>query len=240
MGKNRLEAGKGRRQGVVKKQQRQRSLTLFYVGLGAIAVLGAGALYWKTTGDEERPSMATGSPAAAQGYLYGNPNAPVQISEFADFECPSCGHFATITEPDVRTRILDAGLANLRFYDFPLPQHKNSIPASNAAACAADQGKFWEMHDRIFLGQPEWSTGATGNPKSIFSRYARDLGLNMDQWEKCYDERPHNGRILGNRAEGERLGVHSTPSFLFGQKIVQGSQTYDRFKALVDSATKSR
>ncbi|MFN2397566.1 MAG: DsbA family protein [Gemmatimonadaceae bacterium] len=236
MGKNRVDAGSGRRAGVVRKQQRKKSLTPFYVALGVVGAIGAGLLIWKTGQDNGETVMAEGSPSQAQGYLYGDPNAPVQIAEFADFECPACGQFATITEPDVRKRIVDAGLANIRFYDFPLPMHRNSMAASTAAACAADQNKFWEMHDRLFLGQPDWSTQSSSNPKSIFRNYARELALNVDTWESCYDGRKHDARILGNLAEGKRLGVNSTPTFMFGRKIVRGALPYDEFKAEVDSA----
>ena len=126
----------------------------------------------------------------------------MQILEFADFECPGCGNFATVTEPDVRKRIIEAGLANFTFYDFPLPMHKNSQAAHNAAACAADQNKFWEMHDRLFGTQDQWNTQATDNPKPFFEKYASDIGLDTKAWESCFDDRKHQGRILANMNYG--------------------------------------
>jgi protein-disulfide isomerase len=217
--------------------------TGFYYILGAIALVGASILVYSMT---RKPNAAVGTQAianagpigTAEGYLIGKPDAPVKIVEFADFECPGCGQFATVTEPDVRKRIIDAGLANLTYYDFPLPQHKNSQAASNAAACAADQGKFWEMHDAIFGSQDQWNTEATDNPKPFFQRYAERLGINPVAWEACYDARKHQGRIMANAAEGERRKVNSTPTFFIGDKMYPGALPYDALKAIVDSASK--
>jgi protein-disulfide isomerase len=133
---------------------------------------------------------------------------------------------------------VNTGLASYRFFDFPLPMHKNTMAASNAAACAADQGKFWEMHDALFRNQPEWNTEATSEPKIIFLGYVKTLGLNTDVWEKCFDEQLHQSRILANQAEGNRRRVQSTPTFVIGKRMIPGALSYDQFKAYVDSATK--
>jgi protein-disulfide isomerase len=216
--------------------------TGFYYILGAIAVAGASILGYTMLRKPSAPAGAeiTYDPATsgpAQGYLLGNPDAPVKIEEFADFECPGCAQFATVTEPDVRKRIVETGLASFTFYDFPLPQHRNSLAAHNAAACANDQGRFWQMHDRIFLGQDQWNTQAASNPKPFFEKYAADVGLNVQVWETCYDQRRHQGRILANAAEGERRNIRSTPTFIIGNKAYPGAVPYDFIKAVVDSAT---
>ena len=215
--------------------------TGFYYILGAIAVVGASILAWTVL---RKPAVPVATEAvegaapdgAARGYTLGNPDAPVKIIEFADFECPGCAQFATVTEPDVRTRIVEAGLASFTFYDFPLSQHKNSPAAHNAAACADDQGRFWQMHDRIFMGQDQWNTQAASNPKPFFEQYAKDVGLNVSVWETCYDQRKHQGRIMANLAEGERRRVGSTPTFIIGDKMYPGAVPYDFLKAIVDSA----
>lgn len=238
MAKNKMGKGRGRRANVV-KQQRTQSTKQFYLALLGIAVVGA-ALIWRTAGGGNSRIVATdveATPAQAEGYLMGNPNAPVQIMEFADFECPACGTFATITEPDVRERIVQTGLASYRFFDFPLVEvHKNTLAASNAAACASDQGKFWEMHDRLYFKQPEWSTAATNNPKKFFERYAGSLGLDVAEWSKCYDSQRHVQRIMSNRAEGVRRNIRQTPTFVIGTKMIPGALNYDMIKAYVDTA----
>jgi protein-disulfide isomerase len=234
-----VDGGRGRRSGVVNKQ-RGNSPQRFYWVLGLVVVVGALFIVRAARAPRARANVTTApiTPAQAEGYLMGNPNAPVQIMEFADFECPACGNFAVITEPDVRNRIVNTGLASYRFFDFPLPMHPNTMAASNAAACAADQGKFWEMHDELFRNQPEWNGEATHDPKKIFLGYVKSLGMNTDTWEKCFDAQTHQSRILANQAEGNRRKVQSTPTFVIGSRVIPGAMSYDVFKAYVDSAAK--
>ena len=235
-----MAANNNRKKNVVRSASSRP--TGFYVVLGLVAVVGASILGYTLmrkpavpVGTELKYDPATSGPS--QGYTIGKADAPVKIEEFADFECPGCGNFATVTEPDVRKRIIEPGLASLTFYDFPLPQHKNSQAAHNAAACAADQNKFWEMHDQIFGSQDQWNTEATDNPKPFFQKYAADLGLDTKAWETCYDARKHQGRILANMNEGEKRQVGQTPTFIIAGKLYPGSIPYDALKAIVDSAT---
>jgi protein-disulfide isomerase len=215
-----------------------------YVILIAVAVVGASLLAYAATRkptsqpvtEPAKIDIATAGPP--QGYVMGKADAPVKILEFADFECPACGRFATITEPDVRTRILDTGLANITFFDFPLPQHHNSQPASNAAACADAQGKFWPMHDQIFGGQDQWNTEAADNPKPFFMKYAAAIGLDQSKFESCYDSRAYQKRIEANFAEGQRRQVNSTPTFFIGDTRYSTALSYDQLKAIVDSVAK--
>jgi|SRR6185312_11700469 len=230
------KSARAQRSNVV-RTQRAASLKPFYIGLAVVAVVGI-ALIARTAqhSDASRPSIANVAitPVKAEGHLLGNPNAPVQVLEFADFECPHCAEFATITEPDVRKRIVDAGLASYRYFDFPIGEFSNSVAASNAAACAGDQHKFWEMHDKLFQGQPDWSSES--NPKSVFATYAKALGLDMSTWNSCYDSQKHLPEIKANHDEGVRRGVNSTPTFVIGTKQIPGAIPYDMFKAYVDTA----
>ncbi|MFL5552678.1 MAG: DsbA family protein [Gemmatimonadaceae bacterium] len=212
--------------------------------LGLIALVGVAALAYVATKQKPRSVDArdvadTSNAGPAQGYLLGKVDAPVKILEFADFECPSCAGWATVTEPDVRTRIIDAGLANLTYYDFPLTQHRNTLPASNAAACADEQGKFWAMHDRLFQAQDEWNGESTDDPKPFFKRYAGEVGLDVSKWETCFDARKYQKRISANLAEGLRRGVNSTPTFIVGNKLYAGMRSYDELKAIVDSIART-
>src|SRR5437763_10823849 len=175
----------------------------FFWILGVIALVGVAALGYvaskpKSRSTEVRDVADTTNAGPAQGYVLGKVDAPVKILEYADFECPSCGNWSTVTEPDVRTRIINAGLANLTYYDFPLNQHRNTVAASNAAACADEQGKFWQMHDRIFQAQAEWNGEATEQTKPFFKRYAAEVGLDVAYWECCFDGRKFLNRISSN------------------------------------------
>src|SRR3954462_5181154 len=216
----------------------------FFWILGVIALIGVAALGYvaskpKSRATDVREEADTSNAGPAQGYVIGKVDAPVKILEYADFECPSCGGWAAVTEPDVRTRIINAGLASLTYYDFPLQQHRNTLAASNAAACADEQGKFWQMHDRLFQAQEEWNGEATEQPKPFFQRYAGEVGLDVGKWEACYDARKYQKRIAANLADGLRRGVNSTPTFIIGNKMYPGMQSYDVMKRLVDSAAKA-
>ena len=228
---------------MVKPRRRTRDNRKFYMTLGAIAIVGAAIVGYAATRPSAAETVTTVDPTLAasgapQGFVIGSPTAPVEIVEYGDFECGWCAQFATVTEPDVKKRLVETGKARFRFVDFPLVSiHRNTMAAHLAAGCAADQGKFWEMHDRLFQGQNEWNGEATGNPKKVFTGYVKQLGLNEDAWESCFDERKHLPRIQASMAEGARMRVGSTPTFIINGKMMQSSISYDVIKAHVDSAT---
>ena len=220
----------------------------FYAALVAILVAGAG-LIWYMSRQGATASAITIDPKdavgqTAEGYVMGSPDAPVEIIEFADFECPGCGQFATVTEPDIRSRLVQTGQVRFRLFDFQVNgSHRNSPAASMAAACASDQNKFWEMHDKIFQGQNDWRTplpgypGGTNNPRPLFEGYAREIGLDVAAWGACYDSQKHRGRLAAHAQEATRRRVGGTPQFIIGDKMLEsGVRGYDVIKAYVDSA----
>jgi protein-disulfide isomerase len=225
---------------VAKKTVQKAGPNTKFIGLLAVVgVLGVGALGYVLTHRGPAVIMVDPKipPGAAEGHLMGKADAPVQVLEFGDFECPGCGNFATVTEPDVRTRLINTGIVAFHFYDFPLSQHLNSFTAHLAAACADDQGKFWEMHDRLYAGQDEWSDlldPAMKSPLPVFRKYAKELGLDVATWESCVTTQKYTAKIKGNQAEGNRRNVAQTPTFVIGDKQVAGALPYDEFKKLVD------
>ncbi len=216
----------------------KKNNTQFYALLGLVALVGAVFIAYQMT----RPKAGVtaidpNTPLPkAEGYVLGNPNAPLQVIEFADFECPACGRFATITEPDIRKRLVETGKISIRFIDFPLPGHANTWQASNAAACGNEQGKFWEMHDQIFENQDRWNGIATTRPEGEFRRLAKVAGLDEEKWEACYKAMKYNPNIVAHQKEAERRGVSQTPTFIIGARMLPGSLSYDAFKAYVDTA----
>lgn len=222
---------------MVKPQKTQPGRS-FWAALIVLLVGGAGALAYLANRTKEvviqmDPTLPK---VAAEGYSIGKPDAPVQIIEFADYECPVCAQYAAVTEPDIRKRLVEPGLVRYTYYDFPLDIHRNTWAAAMTAACANDQGKFWEMHDRVYAGQLEWNGQATDSPKSIFKGYAQELGLDVAAWESCYDSKKHLARIQASRAEAEKRRLNGTPAFIVGDKLIPGNASYDQIKALVDSA----
>ena len=229
--------GTAGRPNIVKSAKRGGAGRGFWMTMGAVAVMGVAALSWvasrpKSTATSIDPSLP---PMKAEGYLLGSPSAPVEVVEYADFECPSCGQFATVTEPDVRSRLVNTGKIRVRFLDFPLAMHKNTWDASLAASCANDQGKFWEMHDQMFATQDKWNGEATSNPRKVFKGLAEGLHLDMAKYGACMDKETHRPQIQANEQEGERRGVSSTPSFAIGGHIYPGALPFDQFNKLVEA-----
>jgi protein-disulfide isomerase len=186
----------------------------------------------KTTASKIDPSLPA---LKAEGYVLGSPTAPIEIIEFADFECPGCGQFTSLTEPDVRSRLVNTGQVRMRYMDFPLPMHKNTWDASLAASCANEQGKFWEMHDLIFQNQDRWNGEATGRPRGVLSDLAKGLGLDMTKYGSCMDSEKYRANIQANQREGERRQVGQTPTFIIGNQMIPGAIPFDQFKKLVDA-----
>ena len=236
MAKQRMDGGRGRRPGVVKSAKRGGPGRGFWLALGLAAILGLGAIGYLTT----RPKVTATTidpnlpPMKAEGYVLGSANAPLEVIEFADFECPGCGNFATLTEPDVRTNLVNTGKIRLRFMDFPLPMHKNTWDASLAAACANDQGKFWEMHDAIFNNQDRWNGEETSRPRPILANLAKGVGLDMSKYGACMGADTHRAKVQSHLQEAERRQVQQTPTFIIGGKLIPGALPYDTFKKLVD------
>ncbi len=206
--------------------------------IAVVGVIGVAAIGYVVSRPRQTQTLdpATMPRVAAAGILKGNPDAPVQVLEFADFECPACGNFAMVTGPDVMKRLVETGQVAFRFYDLPLEIHRNAIPAHNAAHCANEQGKFWEMADLIFAGQFEWNTQASRNPKRVFQGFAERIGLDVNKWSECVDSGRMLPQIYANREEAGRYRVRSTPTFVIGGTVVEGSIPYDEFKKYVDAA----
>jgi protein-disulfide isomerase len=139
-----------------------------------------------------------------------------------------------LTEPDIRERLVKSGIASFEFFVFPLPMHPNTWSASNAAYCANEQGKFWEMHDRLFYTQDLWNTQATSSPDKKMKGYAKDIGLDEGKFEDCLDSRKFYPDIKASGAEAERLGISGTPTVIIGGKKYDESLSYDFIKKLVD------
>ena len=208
----------------------------FLLVLVAIAAAGGFALWQSTRRGGGTPVDAAVLPADTadfRGYVLGADSAPVTIVEYADYSCGHCASFAAVQFPDVRTRLIDAGRVRWVFRDFPLQNNPNSVTAAHAAACADEQGRYWEMQEAIFQAQGQWAR--PGNPSRALRDVARSVGLDLGAYGDCMDARRHEARIAASYQEGSRLGVNSTPTFLIGGRLYPGNQPYDRLRALADS-----
>ncbi|HWB42586.1 MAG TPA: thioredoxin domain-containing protein [Gemmatimonadales bacterium] len=210
----------------------------FYGILAAVALVGAGALLYLISRPQVSsiPANVTIQPsdtAGFRGYIKGSASAPVEITEYADYQCPFCQTFATLQMPTIEERLIKTGRLRWRYRDFPLQQHPFARLAAHSAACADEQGKYWEQHDRIYEGQGDWA--AARDAGDHFRDYARAIGLDLGKYDECMDSGRYAGRIQASLEEGTRAGVASTPTLLVGNRLYQGRIDSDAIRRLVDS-----
>ncbi len=159
----------------------------------------------------------------------------VALVEFGDYQCPACGVYSPLVK-ELLTEF--DGKMTFVFRNFPLPQHQNAKVSSNAAEAAGLQGKFWEMHDKIYETQSEWSTSE--NAKDIFIGYAKSLGLNVEQFKKDIDSDAVRKIVEKDTADATLLNVNSTPTFYINQVKIALPGTYKEFKTLIEDAIKNQ
>jgi protein-disulfide isomerase len=152
----------------------------------------------------------------APAHIRGNPDAPVTLEEFGDFQCPPCGKFSEFVE-----ELLKEYNPRLRlvFRNFPLSGHEHAREAALAAEAAGLQGKFWEMHDTLYREQDTWSKAP--NVRELFESYAGTIGLDVDQFKKDVDGDKARERVDSDRALADFLGVKATPTLFINNRPVE-------------------
>ncbi|NMB69415.1 MAG: thioredoxin domain-containing protein [Chloroflexi bacterium] len=216
---------------------------LLAFGLG----LGTGYLVWgKDAATAAGPAAATQAPAAAQAEAdlpdtpqqvtrydipvdgqpaLGPADAPITLVAFSDNECPFCLKWYAETWPLIQQNYGDR--VRLVFRDFPLPNHPNAQPAAEAAACAFEQGKYWEFQDLIFN-----NTGILGD--ATYLKFAQQIGLDEAAFKTCYDEGRYRDDVTTDRDWASELGVSSTPTFFINGIALVGAQPYETFQQVIE------
>lgn len=165
--------------------------------------------------------------------VMGSASAKVTIIEFSDYQCPYCGRFYSQTLPQIEDNYIKTGKVKLVFRDFPLSFHENAQKAAEAAECSGEQGKYYEMHNKLYANQ---GALAVDNLK----QYAKDLGLDTAKFNDCLDTGKMAAETAKDFKDGQAYGISGTPSFLIGNdkngytKLV-GAQPYDSFKTVLDA-----
>ena len=173
--------------------------------------------------------------------IIGNPDAPITIVEFSDFQCPFCARFHTQTLPSILENYIEQGKVKLVFRDFPIQSiHPNALPASVAAECANDQNKFREMHDMLFEKQNDWNKLETADALSMFSQYASTMQLDQKIFDSCLTSGKHISEIQKDLDDGRNYGVSGTPGFFVGNDQIgfvelKGAQPFESFKKIIDA-----
>ncbi|MHB8831526.1 MAG: DsbA family protein [Patescibacteria group bacterium] len=179
----------------------------------------------------QQPTTPSQPPKAvdeAKDHIWGPKTAKVTLIEYSDFECPYCAkHFDTMEQ------IKKAYPNDVRivFRHFPLSFHPNAEKAAEASECAAAQGKFWEMHDKIFAANKAGAMSV-----DAWKQAAKDLGLNTDKFNKCLDSGEMASRIAQDQAEGSAAGVGGTPATFINGTLVEGALPFESFKTQIEAA----
>jgi protein-disulfide isomerase/copper chaperone CopZ len=195
-----------------------------------------------TAASQPKPTLATATsqpkPTAAPAefkitkddHVRGNFEAPITLVEFSDFECPFCErHYPTMNKILADYK----GKVRLVYKHFPLSQiHPNAQKAAEASECAAEQGKFWEYHDKLFENQ------ASGLSLEKFKQWAKDLGLNSSKFNNCLDSGKYAQKVQADYQEGAEKGVNGTPATFVNGQLVSGAVPYESFKQIIDSLLK--
>lgn len=209
--------------------------SIFKLGLGAVLALGV-FVVWKAIDTPDAAAPAEKGAAidiTERDWIKGNPEAPVTLVEYTDFQCPACAAYYPILE-QLAKEMGDQVKIVIRHY--PLIQiHKNALPAARAAEAAGRQGKFWEMYDLLYQNQAEWSN-ADDPTKSIFAAYAGRAGMDADRFREDMGDSALDDKINEDRGTGNELKITGTPSFFLNGKKLENPRSLEEFKKAVEKA----
>lgn len=214
-------------------------------GVAVIALVGAGVfgvMYFKGKKDngqvagvaeeqkqaEEQKVKPFEAQIADSDWVLGNKDAKVKVFEFSDFQCPYCSRFHTVMQELVKAYPNDVAWV---FKNFPIESHPLGLPGAIAAECGGEQGKFFEMADKIFAGQ----SGLTADK---FNTFATELGLDLAKFKSCVaEERPKN-KIVADYQLGIDSGVQGTPTSFVNGEMVPGALPIESMKQMIDKLLK--
>jgi protein-disulfide isomerase len=176
----------------------------------------------------------------ADNPVKGAASAPLTLVEFTDYQCPFCARHVRDTHPKIAAEFIDTGKLRYATLDMPLENiHKEAFRAAQASHCAGDQGKFWEMHDRLFQNQRQIEPVAV---------HAGALGLDRGQFDSCMDSEKHAEAVRRDMAEARKAGATGTPSFVLartdagdpskvtGISFIRGAKTFEDFRSEIRKA----
>jgi len=168
-------------------------------------------------------------------HFKGDPNAPVTMIEFGDFQCPFCGRFFAQTEPQIDKAYIQNGKVRFGYFNFAF-LGAESTWAAEAAECASDQNKYWEYHDKLYASQAGENQGAFS--KDNLKKFAAALGLDTQTFNQCLDSGKYTSLIQADTQASSAFGVQSTPTLLINGQSVVGAQPFAVFQQTIDPLLK--
>lgn len=202
------------------------------LGLGAVtAGILISAVFFLSNSKPETPNNSqvdSSSLIKSDSRKIATDSAKTTVVEFGDYQCPAC----KMAHPIVKQVLNDySGKVNFVFRHFPLPQHKNALIAAEAAEAAGEQGKYFEMHNKLYENQDEWDEN--NNPLEIFLKYAQELNLNGEQFKGSIVGNKYREKINADKNDGSSMGVNSTPTF-FINGTRMSNFSYEEFKKRIE------
>ena len=202
----------------------------YLIGIGALVViLGAALIFVSTRGDSDEEFVEMLQAAHAQfpdeladGLAVGDPDAPIIVQSYIDFRCPFCMQFAADQEPQLIEEFVEAGLVRIETRHLPVLGNE-SVIAAEAAQCAVRQGRGWDMHNKLFQEQVRQGTGTGSFNRDAVKSYARDIGLDTEEFDQCVDTNATIDEVQDDRAEAQSYGFTGTPSFLVNGMPISGA-----------------
>ena len=202
----------------------------FLLILAGIVVLFGGLLFMSKR-EADAPSK-NGDTATLSEHKSEEGSSGVTLIEYGDFQCPACGQYYPVIK---QLKEQYKGRVTFQFRHFPLAEiHQNGLISSRAAEAAAMQGKFWEMHDKLYEGQQAWSTST--NPSPIFEQYAESIGLDVNKFREDAKGEQTNDIVRSDRAEAKKQGYQSTPTFVLNGQKIDNPTSLEAFTKILDDA----
>lgn len=229
-----------RREQIRRKEQRGRLITISFISLGALLVVFF-LIYpnIKPVGDIFTAEEITRP--VVDFNTAGDPNAPIKIEEYGDFQCPFCRNFYLNTEPQLMKTYVADGTVHFVYHSFGEFIGPESVSAAEAAYCAGDQKKFWEMHDALFANQLGENQGRFSD--RFLLALAESLSLDMNQFRTCFNDGNYADLVEQDGKDGLAANIKATPSFVISYvvngetktQLLEGAQPYDVFKQTIDT-----
>jgi protein-disulfide isomerase len=221
------------------QERMQRTLIIVGVAVIAIAIVLFVALppiieASKPVGDIKEHPLMNRPQVKLNGM--GDPNAPVKIIEYSDFQCPYCGRFTLDTEQQLIDSYIATGKVYFEYHSFGDFIGTESARAAEAAYCAGDQNKFWEMHDIIFANQNGENQGAFTDKR--LTAFANKLGLDMAVFNDCFTSGKYAAQVKQDGVDATQANVKATPSFLINGTLLEGAQPFSAFQTEIDGQLK--
>jgi len=212
----------------------QETKVFIAIGIITLAIIGGGVfLLTKQIQSQPGPGQAVKDNlvlVSDDARTLGPKDAKVTIVAFSDFQCPACAAAYPIAKQIVASY---QDKVFFVFRHFPIPAHRNAKVAAYAAEAAGEQGKFWEMHDKLFDTQNEWSTSA--NPEEKFSEYAKSLNLDLEKFKNDMNNDNLKKRIEKGISDGRKAQVNATPTFFINGEKQEGVESYQAFQQKIES-----